>query len=55
MLTIPVMPDTASVYVPDGESLPRALERITHLGVGANPDDLEFHGLSRSRPVLRAR
>jgi LmbE family N-acetylglucosaminyl deacetylase len=39
---------TASVFVPDGTPLPGALGRVTHLGVGAHPDDLEFmafHGI----------
>jgi LmbE family N-acetylglucosaminyl deacetylase len=38
----------ASVFVPDNTPLPAALERITHLGVGAHQDDLEFmafHGI----------
>jgi LmbE family N-acetylglucosaminyl deacetylase len=40
---------TAEIFVPDGASLPRALARITHLGIGAHQDDLEFmafHGIS---------
>ncbi len=32
----------ASVLVPDGIELPQALLRITHLGIGAHQDDLEF-------------
>jgi LmbE family N-acetylglucosaminyl deacetylase len=35
-------------YVPDGAPLEVALKRITHLGIGAHPDDLEFmafHGI----------
>ena len=32
----------ADVFVPDGMSLQPALGRITHLGVGAHQDDLEF-------------
>ena len=35
----------ASLFVPDGKPLLQALERITHLGVGAHQDDLEFHAL----------
>ena len=39
---------TASVFIPDGQPEPAALGRITHLGVGAHQDDLEFmafHGI----------
>ncbi len=39
---------TAEVFVPDGTPEPRALERISHLGIGAHQDDLEFmayHGI----------
>ncbi|MFN3408923.1 MAG: PIG-L deacetylase family protein [Limisphaerales bacterium] len=39
---------TADIYIPDGQPLPAALQRITHLGVGAHQDDLEFmafHGI----------
>ncbi|MEI6082690.1 MAG: PIG-L family deacetylase [Verrucomicrobiota bacterium] len=39
---------TADVFVPDGQPLDRALARVTHLGIGAHPDDLEFgvlHGI----------
>jgi LmbE family N-acetylglucosaminyl deacetylase len=39
---------TASVFIPDGQPEPAALSRITHLGVGAHQDDLEFmafHGI----------
>jgi LmbE family N-acetylglucosaminyl deacetylase len=38
----------ASVFVPDQSPLPAALARVTHLGVGAHQDDLEFmayHGI----------
>ena len=38
----------AAVYVPDGAAAGAALARITHLGIGAHPDDLEFmafHGI----------
>lgn len=40
---------TASVFVPDNTLLPQALARVTHLGVGAHQDDLEFmafHGIA---------
>ncbi len=39
---------TAEIFVPDGQSVAAALERITHLGIGAHQDDLEFmafHGI----------
>lgn len=38
------------IFIPDGELLPRAIERTTHLGVAAHPDDLEimaYHGILR--------
>jgi LmbE family N-acetylglucosaminyl deacetylase len=39
---------TAEIYVPDGKPVAAALKRITHLGIGAHQDDLEFmafHGI----------
>jgi LmbE family N-acetylglucosaminyl deacetylase len=39
---------TAEIYVPDGKPVTAALKRITHLGIGAHQDDLEFmafHGI----------
>lgn len=39
---------TAQIFVPDGTPVPDALSRITHLGIGAHQDDLEFmafHGI----------
>ena len=39
---------TAEVFVPDGKPVSGALPRITHLGIGAHQDDLEFmafHGI----------
>jgi len=39
---------TAQVFVPDGKPVAEALQRITHLGIGAHQDDLEFmafHGI----------
>lgn len=39
---------TAQVFVPDGQPVAEALNRITHLGIGAHQDDLEFmafHGI----------
>lgn len=40
---------TAEIFVPDGVPLPDALRRVTHLGIGAHQDDLEFmafHGIA---------
>ena len=39
---------TAAIYVPDQRAETAALKRITHLGIGAHQDDLEFmafHGI----------
>jgi LmbE family N-acetylglucosaminyl deacetylase len=39
---------TAQIFVPDGQPVAGALQRITHLGIGAHQDDLEFmafHGI----------
>jgi LmbE family N-acetylglucosaminyl deacetylase len=39
---------TADIYVPDGKTPAAALKRVTHLGIGAHQDDLEFmafHGI----------
>jgi len=39
---------TAQVFIPDGQPVADALKRITHLGIGAHQDDLEFmafHGI----------
>lgn len=39
---------SVKVFVPDGKSESEALKRITHLGIGAHQDDLEFmafHGI----------
>jgi LmbE family N-acetylglucosaminyl deacetylase len=39
---------TANLYIPDGKTEDEALARVTHLGVGAHPDDLELlagHGI----------
>ena len=35
----------AEFFIPDDLALEPALERITHLGIGAHPDDLEFMAL----------
>lgn len=40
---------TAEMFAPDGMKPPGALRRITHLGIGAHQDDLEFmalHGIA---------
>jgi LmbE family N-acetylglucosaminyl deacetylase len=34
--------DTAEIFIPDGKPESLALRRITHLGIGAHQDDLEF-------------
>lgn len=39
---------TSEIFIPDGKPLAEALGRITHLGIGAHQDDLEFmafHGI----------
>ena len=39
---------TAEIYVPDAKPVAPALKRVTHLGIGAHQDDLEFmafHGI----------
>ena len=39
---------TADIFIPDGQPSPQDLSRITHLGIGAHQDDLEFmafHGI----------
>lgn len=41
---------TAGIFVPDGKPVAEAVERVTHLGIGAHQDDLEFmafHGILR--------
>ena len=40
--------DSAQLFIPDGKAIPEALARVTHLGIGAHQDDLEFmafHGI----------
>lgn len=40
---------TADVFIPDGQPPEAALARVTHLGIGAHQDDLEFmtfHGIA---------
>jgi len=39
---------TSSIFIPDGKPEGEALSRVTHLGIGAHQDDLEFmafHGI----------
>ena len=39
---------TASIFIPDGKPQSEALSLVTHLGIGAHQDDLEFmafHGI----------
>lgn len=41
--------DSAELFIPDGIEETAALSRVTHLGIGAHQDDLEFmafHGIS---------
>jgi LmbE family N-acetylglucosaminyl deacetylase len=43
---------TAEIFVPDGQPVAAALKRVTHLGIGAHQDDLEFmafHGILEGR------
>jgi len=35
---------TSEIFIPDGIDVDKALERTTHLGIGAHPDDLEIMG-----------
>jgi len=37
--------DDPRIFVPDNRPVSEALARITHLGIGAHQDDLEFHAL----------
>ncbi|HIE11061.1 MAG TPA: PIG-L family deacetylase, partial [Kiritimatiellae bacterium] len=36
---------TADVFIPDDSPLDEALDRVTHLGIAAHPDDLELMAL----------
>ena len=39
---------SAQIFIPDGQPVAEALKRVTHLGIGAHQDDLEFmafHGI----------
>ena len=49
MIGLPLVLENSTTCIPDSLSLPKALGRITHLGVGAHQDDLEFmafHGIA---------
>jgi len=49
MIGLPLVLENSTICIPDSVSLPEALGRITHLGVGAHQDDLEFmafHGIA---------
>ena len=35
----------AELYIPDNSNIETALEKTTHLGIGAHPDDLEIIAL----------
>ncbi len=44
--------EEVDVFAPEGRDWRGALERVTHLGIGAHPDDLEFmayHGIVQAR------
>ena len=41
--------DTAEIYIPDGEALPSALSRTTHLCFSAHQDDIE---IMSAQPIL---
>ena len=46
----------AEIFVPDGLPVARALKRVTHLGIGAHQDDLEFmafHGIAQCHASRR--
>ena len=45
---------TAEIFVPDGRSTGEALARITHLGIGAHADDLEFMAFHGIRECFRS-
>jgi len=45
---------SAQIFIPDGTPVTRALQRITHLAIGAHQDDLEFMAVSRAPMVLAA-
>lgn len=48
MTTMRFHKDEASIFIPDGAPLEQALDRVTHLSIGAHQDDSEimaFHGV----------
>ena len=47
-VTVKLHNSSADIFIPDKSPLPEALSRVTHLGIGAHQDDLEFmafHGI----------
>ena len=42
IITVKLFQTAAEVFIPDGSPEKRALARVTHLGIGAHQDDLEF-------------
>ena len=47
-MNLPLNNPTAEIFIPDGLDIAPALDRISHLGIGAHQDDLEFmafHGI----------
>lgn len=42
MIKLPLLAGNSTICVPDSVAMPEALGRVTHLGVGAHQDDLEF-------------
>src|SRR5688572_23642927 len=44
----------AQLFVPDGLPEGQALERTTHMGIGAHPDDLEFMAWSAIQECFQA-
>lgn len=47
-MTMKLHNPTTEIFIPDGKPLDEALRRITHVGIGAHQDDLEFmafHGI----------
>jgi len=50
IFTVNLPNSPAEVYVPDGAPVDQAMTRVTHLGIGAHQDDLEFmafHGITK--------
>ena len=42
MITSPLLAGNSTICIPDSVSMPEALGRVTHLGVGAHQDEREF-------------